>query len=641
MSEVLWRPSAARIERARVTEFARTLGRRPDYGELWQWSVDEPGDFWSAVWEYGRVIGTRSEIVLVNGERMQGARWFPDARLSFAENLLRRRDDAPAVVFRCEDGRRRELTFRELGERVRSIRTALAEMGVGEGDCVAAVLPNVPEAVIAMLAAADLGATWASCSPDFGTPGIADRFGPIAPTVLLFADAHVYKGRRHDQLGRIDAVRAALPSVREVVLVGCAGEPVPARAGTRRWADLLERPAVSGPHERRAFDHPLFALFSSGTTGAPKCIVHGQGGTLLQHLKEHRLHTDLGVTDRLFYFTTTGWMMWNWLVSALASGTTIVLWDGSPFWPDAGALWRMAGDEGVTVFGTSAKYLDACRKHDVRPAEEGDLSRLRTILSTGSPLAPESFDWVYGHVTGDVLLSSISGGTDIVSCFALGCPILPVHRGELQCRGLGMRVEVFDPAGASIVGRPGELVCTAPFPSMPVGFHGDLDGARYRAAYFERFPGVWCHGDWATLTARGTLRISGRSDATLNPGGVRIGTAELYRRVEAFEEVAEAVAVGRATTDGDEEILLLLVMRDGWALDDRLRERIRTAIRDELTARHVPAVIVAVTDVPRTRSGKVSEIAARDAVAGRDVGNVEALANPECLAELREVGRAE
>jgi acetoacetyl-CoA synthetase len=634
MSEVIWRPSPTRIRRARITSFARAVNRQPDYADLWRWSVAEPARFWRAVWDQCRVAGTRSELVLADGDRMPGARWFPDAQLSYVENLLGRRGDRTAIVFRSEDGRRAELSYAELADRVARLSVALAELGVQSGDRVAALLPNVPEAVIAMLATAELGATWSSCSPDFGTPGVIDRFAQIEPQVLFFPDGYSYKGKHHAQLPRLDELRHALPGLRHVVLVGCTGEATPHHSDALRLDDLLDRPAEHRGHARRAFDHPLFALFSSGTTGRPKCILHGQGGTLLQHLKEHRLHTDLGQGDRLFYFTTTGWMMWNWLVSALASDTTIVLWDGSPFWPDPNALWRMAAEEEVTVFGTSARYLDACRKQGLVPLRDHDLSALRTVLSTGSPLTPECFDWVSESVGDDVLLSSISGGTDIVSCFTLGCPILPVYRGELQCRGLGMNVEVFDEAGRSVVGTPGELVCTAPFPSMPIGFWADGDGSRFRKAYFERDPGVWHHGDWATLTERETVVITGRSDATLNPGGVRIGTAEIYRQVETLDEVMDSVAVGIDPGDGDVRVVLLVVLRDQLALDDALVERIRSRIRGNLTPRHVPATVVQVRDVPRTRNGKVSELAARDALAGRPIGNTGALANPECLAEL-------
>ncbi len=640
---VLWEPSPERVAASRMRAFQEWLAARGgpapgSYAELHAWSVDRREDFWGSLWEFCGVLGEPGGEVLRDREAMPGAKWFPEARLNFAENLLRPDFEGAALVFRGEDGRRVEWSRAELRLLVGRLQALLREAGVGPGDRVAAFLPNVPEAVAAMLATASLGAVWSSCSPDFGAAGVLDRFGQIEPKVFLAVDGYFYKGRVHDGLDKVRQVREGLPTVGRTVVLRFTGhrEDLAGIPGAVWWEDWL-----TGAPEREpdfplfSFDHPLYILFSSGTTGKPKCIVHGAGGTLLQHLKEHRLHTDVRPGTRLFYFTTLGWMMWNWLVSGLASGAVLLLYDGNPFHPGPEALWDFARDEDMEVFGTSAKYLDAVKKSGLRPGESHDLSALRAICSTGSPLVAETFDWVYEAVKRDLLLASISGGTDIVSCFVLGCPILPVYRGEIQCRGLGMQVEVFDEEGRSVVGRPGELVCTAPFPSMPVGFWRDPDGRRYRSAYFERFPGVWCHGDWAELTPRGGMIIYGRSDATLNPGGVRIGTAEIYRQVELFEEVEEAVVVGRDTGDGDQRVCLFLRLRPGVELDAGLASRIRRRIRENTSPRHVPAVIRAVQDIPRTRSGKISEIAVREVIHGRPVRNTEALANPEALEEYR------
>ncbi len=639
----LWQPDPARFEGSPLAALAAAAGVPLEQDLLWRWSIDRPAEFWRAVWAHCGVVGEPGERVLVDGDRMPGARFFPDARLSFAENLLRggvadRGTTNPAVIALREDGRREELSHATLQDRALRVAAWLKANGVGSGDHVASLLPNGSEALVAMLGTAALGAVWSSCSPDFGDAGVVDRFGQLQPKVLFAPAGHHFKGRVHDGLARLPGLKEALPSIRATVLVADDGF---APAGTTAWQSVLEHAPLAEPLPRLPFDHPLYVLFSSGTTGRPKCIVHGLGGTLLQHLKEHQLHVDLRPGERLFYYTTTGWMMWNWLVSGLASGATLVLWDGSPAWPDADALWRMAAEERVDVFGTSARFLDMCRTAGLRPGDVHDLRSIRAVLSTGSPLLPEAFDHVHDAIAPHAQIASISGGTDIVSCFALGSALLPTWRGELTCRGLGMDVAVFDPEGRPLVGGPGELVCRNPFPSMPTGFLGDPDGVRYRAAYFERYPGVWHHGDWCTLTDRGSLVITGRSDTTLNPGGVRIGTAEIYRRVEQFAEIEAAVAIGQDDGRGDQRVVLFVVLRDGATLDDDLRDRLRQDIRQNLTPRHVPAVIAAAPDLPRTQSGKLSEIAVRDAVHGRPVTNTTALENPAVLEWFAGFGNAQ
>ena len=649
---VLWRPSAERRASARISAFleaVRGQADAADYASLWRWSVAQPEAFWTSVWKECGVLGERGATIVENADRMPGARWFPQARLNYAENLLRHRDDADALVFWGEDRVRRRLSRRELYAEVSRFAQALQAAGVGCGDRVAAYLPNLPEALIAMLATAALGAIWSSASPDFGVQGVLDRFGQIQPKVLLCVDAYWYNGKAIDCLAKNAEVAAQLPSVARTIVVSYldASPAVMAVRNGVRYADFVA-PFTAAEIEFVAlpFDHPLFIMFSSGTTGVPKCIVHGHGGTLLQHLKEHQLHGDVRAGDRIFYFTTCGWMMWNWLVSGLASGATLLLYDGSPFAPGAAGkpgaiLFDYADAEQMTHFGTSAKFIDAIAKSDLQPRETHRLESLRVMFSTGSPLVPESFDYVYRKVKADLLLASISGGTDILSCFALGCPILPVHRGELQCRGLGMAVSVFDEAGRAIPagrGERGELVCTAAFPAMPVGFWNDADGAKYHAAYFDRFANVWCHGDFVELTASEGMIIYGRSDAVLNPGGVRIGTAEIYRQVEQLPEVIESLVIGQEWQD-DLRIVLFVKLREGLDLDDALRRRIQQQIRQNTTPRHVPAKVLQVADIPRTKSGKIVELAVRNVVHGWPVKNVEALANPEALEFFR--GRSE
>jgi len=639
----LWQPGPERVARANLERFVRFVRERTGnedirrYAPLYDYSIRHPETFWPCVWEFCGVRATGDlEPALVDGDAMPGSRWFPNVRLNFAQNLLRFKDDKSALIFRNEWGHARELTYAQLHVQVARMAHALKNAGVVKGDRIAGFLPNVPETIIAMLAATSLGAIWSSCSPDFGVNGVVDRFGQIEPKVLFCADAYPYGGKRHDCLAKVREVLAAIPSIERCVVIPYSGEPL--HLGDLRGAASWDE--FAGSEDRAiefvptAFDHPLYIMYSSGTTGAPKCIVHGAGGTLLQHLKELVLHTDLKREDRIFYYTTCGWMMWNWLVSSLAVGATVVLYDGSPTHPDGNVLWNLADEVGISIFGTSAKWIDATAKMGVKPRETHKLLALKTILSTGSPLSPESFEYVYRDVKERVLLSSISGGTDIISCFALGNPLLPVYRGELQCRGLGMKVEILDDEGNPVRGQPGELACTAPFPSMPVSFWNDPEGEKYRAAYFSKVPGVWCHGDRAELTQHDGIIIYGRSDATLNPGGVRIGTAEIYRQVEQLPEVLESVAVGQRW-QGDERVILFVRLREDTQLDDALRERIKQQIRANTTPRHVPAKILAVSDIPRTRSGKISELAVRAAIHGEPVKNTEALANPEALRQFR------
>jgi len=647
MTGPLWQPSKSAIVQSQMAQFAEQAGvvaaaADVAYQQLWQWSVDNRQQFWKEIWQQFEIIGEMGDVVLAHDE-MPGAQWFPKAKLNFAENLLRRRDHADAIVFVAEDGSRRAITFAQLAEQVRCLRTSLMHAGVGEGDRVAAYLPNVPEAIIAMLATSSLGAVWSSCSPDFGVAGVIDRFGQIEPKVLLGCAAYTYKSKVIDVSDKLREIVGGLPSVEQVVVVPYAD----AIAAANYVEDDLATPhalfddfimaGMSGALEFVAldFNHPLYIMFSSGTTGRPKCIVHGQGGTLLQHRKEHSLHCDLRPDEKIFYFTTTGWMMWNWLSSALAVGATVVLYDGNPFYPDASKMFNLIDSEQINVFGTSAKFIDACKKAQVNPRGDNDLSSLRCILSTGSPLIAESFDWVYENIKSDLMLASITGGTDLLSCFALGSPISPVWRGEIQQRGLGMDVAVYDSEQTKLIGESGELVCLQSFPSMPIGFWQDDNDARYLAAYFEFFPGVWRHGDWVEITEHGGLIMYGRSDATLNPGGVRIGTAEIYRQVESFSEILEAVVVGKNTSDGDQEVMLFVVMSGDTPLSQELQQQIAQRIRENTTSRHVPAQISAVNDIPRTRSGKISEMAVRDVLHGRDVANSEALANPDSLDAFR------
>ena len=666
-SNLLWRPAPEIAASTQIERFRRRLDSPerplPDFDALWRWSMKDRTGFWTALWDFAEIVGERGDVALLEPDAMPGSRWFPEARLNFAENLLRpfeNRGADRALVFRGERGGRRVVSGAELLAETSRWRGALNAAGLNAGDRVAALLPNVPEAIFLMLAAASMGVTFTSCSPDFGARGVLDRFGQVEPRLLVTVDAYDYGGKRHPMHEKLTEILAGLSSVERVVVIPFGSDP--------RLSGLAENPesdpevaALLDPQNAFAvldtadricsqadflrahsagdidfvplpFDHPLYVLYSSGTTGPPKCIVHGAGGTLLQHRKEHLLHTNLQPGDGLFYFTTLGWMMWNWLATGLASGATLHLYDGSPFHPSPETLFDYAAEEKTSVFGTSAKFLEAARNAQIDPARTHDLSALRTVLSTGSPLAPESFDWVYDHIKRDVHLASISGGTDIVSCFLLGNPSAPVLRGELQVPGLGMAVDVWDDAGAPA--DEGELVCSQSFPSMPLGFWNDEDGTRYRSAYFERFPGAWCHGDFIVRSQSGGFVVEGRSDAVLNPGGVRIGTAEIYRHVERLEAVEEAIAIGQQW-EGDVRIILFVKLRDGFVLDEALVREIRTRLRADASPRHVPAEVLEVPEIPRTRSGKIVELAVRDVVHGRPVRNAEALSNPEALDHFR------
>src|SRR5712691_1004903 len=641
----LWTPDPRRVAASQMVAFRDAANARHalslnTYRELHAWSVTHRPEFWDLVWDFTKVVGEKGTRVLIDGEGMPGARFFPDARLNFAENLLRRCDGKAAIVFRGEDKVLRRVTWAELASLVSRLQQALAASGVQKGDRVAAMLPNLPESVALMLAVTSLGAIFSSCSPDFGERGVLDRFGQIEPKVFVASDGYWYAGKRVEIADKLKTVAASLSTAGKVVIVPYLGEAAAVAKNLPRAVDLEAFLAPFAPKavafERFSFDHPIYILYSSGTTGVPKCIVHGAGGILLQHLKEHQLHCDVRPGGRLFYFTTLGWMMWNWLVTGLASEATLCLYDGSPFASDAGVLFRYAEEEKISVFGTSAKFIDAVKKSGLEPEREFDLSAMRMITSTGSPLAPESFDFVYQSIKPDVHLASISGGTDLAACFVLGEPTSPVWKGEIQAPALGMAVDVWSEDGKHVEGERGELVCTKTFPSMPVKFWNDPDGKKYRAAYFERFPGVWCHGDFAEWTKHGGMIIHGRSDATLNPGGVRIGTAEIYAQVEQIPEIVEAIAIGQEW-ERDVRIVLFVRLKEGAVLDGALIERVKKQIRAGASPRHIPAKIIAVADIPRTRSGKITELAVRDVVHGRPVKNTEALANPEALELYRDL----
>lgn len=639
MTAPLWTPTPEIVENAQITAFRKQVEadhgvELPDTDALWQFSVDEIAKFWTSVWDFTGVVSeTRGARALIDEDKFPGAQFFPDAKLSYAENLMRRADDADAMVFNGEGQLTRRISFAEMHRQVSLYQQVLKKFGVGVGDRVAGYLPNMPETIIAMLATNAVGAVWSSCSPDFGEQGVLDRFGQTEPKVLFCTDGYFYNGKRHDVRAKTQTIVAQLPSVQKTILIPYGD--LDADVGPIENAETIkdataDMRALAVTFEQLPFSHPLFIMFSSGTTGVPKCIVHSQGGALLKHASEEPIHCDVRQDDRVFFFTTCGWMMWNWLVTNLAWGATLLLYDGSPFYPSGAALFDFADAEKMTLFGTSAKFIDALSKSDIRPRRSHDLSSVRMLCSTGSPLVPESFDFVYEHIKPDVQLVSFSGGTDIIGSFCGGDATLPVWRGEIQRRLFGMAVDVFSDDGKSLVGEKGELVCTKPFPSVPLGFLNDPDDLRFRGAYFDAFPNVWTHGDYIALTEHGGIVIFGRSDATLNPGGVRIGTAEIYRQVEKLAEIQESIVIGQ-DWDNDVRVVLFVVLRSGVELDEDLAARIRKQIRDNCTPRHVPAKIVAVADIPRTKSGKITELAVRDVVHGRQVKNKEALANPEAL----------
>jgi acetoacetyl-CoA synthetase len=646
---MLWQPAERAIEEAQLTQFARAVVRKRKlefntYPEFYRWTVENPEEFWSDLWDWsGIVAAKKGATVLVDGNRMPGAKWFPDARLNFAQNLMRRGDRGDAFVFWDETGLRRRVSYSDLASDVSRAAQALAALGLRAGDRAAAFIPNIPEAGMLALAAASMGVVWSSCSPDFGVEGVVERFGQIEPKLLFCADGYRYNGQEHDSLERVRQIAERLPTLRKVVVVPHLDPQVDvsdlAKAVT--LAEWLRRYTPGDiDYAQLPFDHPVFILFTSGTTGKPKCIVHGAGGSLLQVIKTFKLHCDVRPGDRFFYFCTTNWVVWNLLFAGLCTEASVMLYDGSPFAKDGRILFDYAEKERITHFGTSAKFIDALGKRGLRPRDTHDLGALRMILSTGSPLAPEGFDYVYDAVKSDVCLASISGGTDIMGAFADASAILPVYRGELQCRSLGMAVEVFNENAERVVGVKGELVCTRPFPSMPLGLWNDRGGQKYHEAYFAKFPNVWCHGDWSELTERGTMIIYGRSDATLNPGGVRIGTAEIYRVVERIEEVEESVAIGQLWPPDkptDTRVVLFIRMRDDKILNEDLQDRIRAEIKRHASPRHVPVRIVQVADIPRTKNGKIVELAVRAVVHGMPVANTEALANPEALELFRDL----
>jgi acetoacetyl-CoA synthetase len=635
----MWVPSQERIKESLLAKFIDATSIQSDiketnYDAMWHWSVSSPEQFWDALWDFCGVQGDKTGPVLIHEDTLIMAQFFPKAKLNYAENLLAHAGEGASIIFHSENGGRIEWSWADLKNTVSKLQQVLIAQDIKQGDRVAGFLPNMPEAIAAMLAVTSLGGVWSSCSPDFGLNAVKDRFGQIEPKILFTADAYHYNGKTHSSLEVAAQLANDIPSIQKVIVIpyveASADISVLDDKGVH-WVDALatyEAKEIS--YMRVEFSAPLFIMFSSGTTGLPKCIIHSVGGTLLQHLKEHQLQCDIHPDDRLFYFTTCGWMMWNWLVSGLASGATLVLFDGSPFYPDGNILADIASAEGITHFGTSAKYIDACAKAGVKPAQTHDLSSLRTILSTGSPLAPEGFDYIYKDWKADVCLSSVAGGTDILACFVGGSPISPVYSGQCQKRHLAMNTQVFDENGKSLQGEPGELVCTSPHPSMPIGFWDDPEGKKYSAAYFEKFDNVWHHGDWVELTAQKGMIFFGRSDTVLNPGGVRIGTAEIYRQVERIEEVLEGLVIGQQW-DNDVRVVLFVRLREGVNLDDVLIKRIKSEIRQNATPRHVPAKIIAVADIPRTKSGKITELAVRDVVHGRVVKNTEAMANPEVL----------
>ena len=633
----MWQPTEEQINNSQMMDYMQLVNQKfglslKKYSQLYDWSIEKAEDFWGSFWEYSQIIhhSPYSQVVDDLG-KMPGAKWFDGATLNFAENLLRYRDDKIAILFQGEDGTQSSLTYKELHDQVSRLARSMREMGIVKNDRVAGFMPNIPETIITMLATASIGAIWSSCSPDFGIKGVLDRFQQIEPKLIFAADGYLYNGKTIDCLSKLKNILTYLPSIKKTIIVPFTGDSnTNVIKNSMLWNDFLHKDSGDIIFEQLPFDHPLYIMYSSGTTGLPKSIVHSAGGTLIQHLKELKLHTDLTQNDKIFYFTTCGWMMWNWLISSLAVGATIVLYDGSPFYPDGTALLKMADDLGITVFGTSAKYIASLESAGIKPKQISSFPKLRTILSTGSPLVEENFDFVYGEWKEDVQLASISGGTDIISCFALGNPILPVRRGELQCRGLGMKVESYNEKGMSVRNEKGELVCTQAFPSMPIYFWNDSNGKKYQSAYFDVYPNIWHHGDYLEINDFGGVKIYGRSDTTLNPGGIRIGTAEIYQTVERFNEVEDSLVISQPWQN-DERIILFLKMKDRITLTNSLKTRVKKSIRESCTHRYVPAIIIAVEDIPYTINGKKVELAVKQVIQNIEVKNIDSLVNPSIL----------
>ena len=633
----MWQPTEKQINNSQMMDYMQLVNQKfglslKKYSQLYDWSIEKAEDFWESFWEYSQIIHHSPFTNVVDDiSKMPGAKWFEGATLNFAENLLRNRDDKMAIHFYGEDGEQSSLTYKELYNQVSRLAFSMRDMGIVKNDRVVGFMPNIPETIIAMLATASIGAIWSSCSPDFGIKGVLDRFQQIEPKLIFTADSYRYNGKHIDCLSKLKNILVDLPSIKQTVIVPFASASnTNVVKNSMLWNDFLHKDSGDIIFEQLPFDHPLYIMYSSGTTGLPKSIVHSAGGTLIQHLKELKLHTDLTQNDKIFYFTTCGWMMWNWLISSLAVGATIVLYDGSPFYPDGTALLKMADELGITVFGTSAKYISSLESAGIKPKQISSFPKLRTILSTGSPLVEENFDFVYGEWKEDVQLASISGGTDIISCFVLGNPILPVHRGELQCRGLGMKVESFDENGNTINNEKGELVCTQAFPSMPIYFWNDSNGEKYHSAYFDTYPGIWHHGDFIEINDFGGVKIYGRSDTTLNPGGVRIGTAEIYQTVDRFHEVEDSLVIGHPW-ENDERIILFLKMKDQITLTNNLIMKVKKSIRESCSPRHVPAKIIAVADIPYTINGKKVELAVKQVIQNIEVKNKDSLVNPNSL----------
>ena len=633
---VLWRPSSKIKEESNLNQFIKNFvdefKNQSDvkYEELWKWSIEKPEKFWDSIWDYSNVLGEKGQILLKDKDKMPGARFFPNAKLNYTENVLKNKNEPLAIISEREDGLKSKISTLELKDKVLKLAGWLKENGISKGDRVCAYMPNCPETIITMLATASLGAVFSSCSTDFGVAGVLDRFQQIEPKILVTVDGYLYNGKAIERHEEVHQIVQGLNTLQNVLILKYLNENHLKYSFSYKDFDSVYRSKPLEDFTKVNFNDPLYIVFSSGTTGAPKCIVHGVGGVLLQHAKEHKLHANIHKGDRVFYFSTCGWMMWNWLLGALFSEATIILYEGSPFYGGPNKLWDLAEKEKINLFGTSAKYIDAVRKSGYKPNKHNQLKFLKCLCSTGSPLSPESFDFINKFISSEMQIGSISGGTDILSCFVLNNPLDEVISGEIQCRGLGMAVDVFDKEGNSVTDTPGELVCTKPFPSMPVMFWNDPDGKKYQEAYFDYYPNVWRHGDWTKLTKRGTLVIFGRSDATLNPGGVRIGTAEIYKVVESFEEILESIVIGQEWED-DIRIVLFVKLKEKASLDEKLKTEIKNKLRQLVSPRHVPAKIISVADIPRTRSGKITELAVRDVIHGKKIKNIEALSNPEAL----------